>query len=69
MTHKTVAYSRQKGKDIASGDTLSGVDNRERAIMVDLEKIIAAVAERDDLVKYRTALQSVVDRIRKASGV
>jgi hypothetical protein len=66
---KQATTARQKGKDIASGDTLSGVDNRERAIMVDLEKIIAAVAERDDLVKYKTALQSVVDRIRKASGV
>tara|TARA_A100001515_G_scaffold142216_1_gene140544 strand:+ start:746 stop:1183 length:438 start_codon:yes stop_codon:yes gene_type:complete len=66
---KQATVARQKGKDIASGDTLSGIDNRERAIMVDLEKIIAAVAEKDDLVKYKTALQSIVDRIRKASGV
>jgi len=61
--------ARQKGKDIASGDTLSGVNNRERAIMVDLEKVIAAVAEEDDLVKYKSVLQSVVDKIRKAAGV
>ena len=61
--------ARQKGKDIASGDALSGVDARERAIMVDLEKIIAAVAEEDDLVKYKSALQAVVDKIRKSAGV
>jgi hypothetical protein len=61
--------ARQKGKDIASGDTLSGIDNRERAIMVDLEKIIAAIAEEDDLVKYKSQLQAVVDKMRKASGV
>lgn len=61
--------ARQKGKDIQSGAALSGIDNRERAIMVDLEKIIAAIAEEDDLVKYKAALQGVVDKIRKASGV
>ena len=61
--------ARQKGKDIQSGTALSGIDNRERAIMVDLEKIIAAIAEEDDLVKYKAALQGVVDKIRKAAGV
>tara|TARA_R100000234_G_scaffold12737_1_gene7070 strand:- start:119 stop:403 length:285 start_codon:yes stop_codon:yes gene_type:complete len=61
--------ARQKGKDIASGDALSGVTTRERAIMVDLEKIIAAIAEKDDLAKYRSALQAVVDKIRKSAGV
>ena len=66
-TQATLA--RQKGKDIASGAALSGIDNRERAIMVDLEKIIAAIAEEDDLVKYKPALQAVVDKIRKAAGI
>ena len=61
--------ARQKGKDIASGDVLSGVTTRERAIMVDLEKIIAAIAEEDDLVKYKADLQNVVDRLRKKAGV
>tara|TARA_Y100001963_G_C6679178_1_gene399026 strand:+ start:641 stop:925 length:285 start_codon:yes stop_codon:yes gene_type:complete len=61
--------ARQKGKDIASGAALSGIDNRERAIMVDLEKIIAAIAEEDDLVKYKSALQAVVNKIRKAAGI
>ena len=61
--------ARQKGKDIASGDALSGVTTRERAIMVDLEKIIAAIAEEDDLVKYKVDLQNVVDRLRKKAGV
>ena len=37
--------------------------------MVDLEKIIAAIAEKDDLVKYRSALQAVVNKLRKAAGV
>jgi hypothetical protein len=61
--------ARQKGKDIESGAALSGIDNRERAIMVDLEKIIAAIAEEDDLVKYKADLQNLVNKMRKASGV
>jgi hypothetical protein len=61
--------ARQKGKDIESGAALSGIDNRERAIMVDLEKIIAAIAEEDDLVKYKSDLQSVVNKLRKKAGV
>ena len=66
---KQAAFAREKGKGIASGEELSGIDNRERAIMVDLEKIIAAIAEKDDLVKYRSALQAVVNKLRKAAGV
>jgi hypothetical protein len=61
--------ARQKGKDIESGGALSGIDNRERAIMVDLEKIIAAIAEEDDLVKYKSDLQNVVNKLRKKAGV
>ena len=61
--------AQQKGKAIAAGDALSGIDNRERAIMVDLEKIIAAIAEKDDLVKYKSALQTVVDKLRKDAGI
>jgi len=61
--------ARQKGKDIESGAALSGIDNRERAIMVDLEKIIAAIAEEDDLVKYKSDLQNVVNKLRKKAGV
>tara|TARA_R110002124_G_scaffold141041_1_gene305472 strand:+ start:206 stop:490 length:285 start_codon:yes stop_codon:yes gene_type:complete len=61
--------ARQKGKDIESGASLSGIDNRERAIMVDLEKIIAAIAEEDDLLKYKADLQNVVNRLRKKAGV
>ena len=66
---KQASLAQQKGKAIASGDALGGIDNRERAIMVDLEKLIAAIAEKDDLVKYKSALQAVVDKIRKDAGV
>jgi len=66
---KQASLAQQKGKAIASGDALGGIDNRERAIMVDLEKIIAAIAEKDDLIKYKSALQAVVDKIRKDAGV
>ena len=64
-----VTQARQKAKGIASGAELAGINNRERAIMVDLEKIIAAIAEKDDLVKYKSSLQAVIDRLRKAAGV
>jgi len=66
---KQAMLARQKGKDITSGEQLGGITARERSIMVDLEKIIAAVAEKDDLVKYKSALQSVIDRLRKSAGV
>ena len=66
---KQAMLARQKGKDITSGEQLAGITARERSIMVDLEKIIAAVAEKDDLVKYKSALQSVIDRLRKSAGV
>ena len=66
---KQAAGEKQRGKDIASGETLGGVDNKERAILVDIEKILTAIAEKDDLNKYRPQLQTVIDMLRKKAGV
>ena len=41
----------EKSKAIAKGDTLGGVDNKERAMLVQIEKILTDIAEKDDLAK------------------
>jgi len=66
---KQAMFSREKAKGISSGEQLSGIEPPERSIMVDLEKIIAAIAEKDNLIKYKSVLQTVVNRLRKAAGV
>jgi len=57
-----------RSKAIAKGDTLDGVDNRERGLLVQIEKILTDIAEKDDLVKYRTALQTVLKNLLKVSS-
>ena len=57
-----------RSKAIAKGDTLDGVDNRERGLLVQIEKILTDIAEKDDLVKYRAALQTVLKNLLKVSA-
>ena len=57
-----------RSKAIAKGDTLDGVDNRERGLLVQIEKILTDIAEKDDLVKYRSALQTVLKNLLKVSS-
>jgi len=58
----------EKSKAIAKGDTLGGVDNKERGMLVQIEKILTDIAERDDLIKYRSALQTVLKNLLKVSA-
>jgi len=58
----------EKSKAIAKGDTLGGVDNKERGMLVQIEKILTDIAEKDDLVKYRTTLQTVLKNLLKVSA-
>jgi len=61
--------SREKAQAVASGEELSGIDPKERAILTDLDKVMSAIAEKDDLVKYKAILQNVVNQLRKKAGV
>jgi len=58
----------EKSKAIAKGDTLGGVDNRERGMLVQIEKILTDIADKDDLIKYRSALQTVLKNLLKVSA-
>ena len=58
----------EKSKAITKGDTLDGVDNKERAMLVQIEKIMTDIAEKDNLIKYRSVLQTVLKNLLKLSA-
>ena len=58
----------ERSKAIAKGDTLGGVDNKERGMLVQIEKILTDIAEKDDLVKYRSVLQTTLKNLLKLSA-
>ena len=58
----------EKSKAIAKGDTLGGVDDKERGMLVQIEKILTDIAEKDDLIKYRSALQNILKNLLKVSA-
>ena len=59
----------EKAKDIRGGSALANVEPIENAILLDVEKVLTAIAEEDDLNKYRNILQNVVNVLRKKAGV
>jgi hypothetical protein len=61
--------SRDRAKDIQSGDKLGDVDNKERAMLLQIQNILTKVAEEEDLLKYRSALEGVLKRLLKTTGV
>ena len=52
-----------RSKEIAGGKILGGVDNRERAMLTQIEKALTKIADVDDLTKYRSALQTVLKQL------
>jgi len=56
---------KERGAAIGKGDVLQGVDNRERAILTDVEKVLTQVADTDDLIKYRPMLQAFLKKVMK----
>ena len=58
----------EKSKAITKGDTLGGVDNKERGMLVQIEKILTDIAEKDDLIKYRSGLETVLRNLLKISA-
>tara|TARA_R110000824_G_scaffold72683_2_gene185396 strand:+ start:237 stop:974 length:738 start_codon:yes stop_codon:yes gene_type:complete len=59
---------KERGAMIGKGDVLPGVDNRERAILTDVEKVLTQVADTDDLIKYRPMLQAFLKKVLKLAG-
>jgi len=58
----------ERSKAIAKGDALGGIDNKERGMLVQIEKILTDIAEKDDLLKYRTVLQTTLKNLLKISA-
>ena len=58
---------REKSKQIAQGDALEGVTGKERAILRDIEEILAYIAEKDDLYRYKVPLEALLGRLLKKS--
>ena len=58
----------ERSKAIAKGNTLGGIDNKERGMLVQIEKILTDIAEKDDLLKYRSTLQTVLKNLLKVSA-
>jgi hypothetical protein len=58
----------ERSKAIAKGDTLGGIDNKERGMLVQIEKILTDIAEKDDLLKYRSVLQTTLKNLLKLSA-
>jgi len=59
----------EKSRGIQKGDIAKQVTNKERAILQDIEVLLTAIAEKDDLIKYKGTLQQVLDLLRKRAGV
>lgn len=57
-----------RSKAIASGDTLGGVDNKERGMLQHVEELLTKVAEQDDLSEYRPVLRAALKQIAAVSA-
>jgi hypothetical protein len=57
-----------RSKAIAGGDILGGVDNRERAMLTQIEKALTKIADEDDLTVYRGPLQTVLKQLLAVSS-
>jgi hypothetical protein len=58
----------ERSKAIAKGDTLGGIDNKERDMLLRIEKALTSIADRDNLIKYRSVVQTVLQKLLAASG-
>ena len=57
-----------RSKAIASGDTLGGVDSKERGMLGHIEDLLIKVAEQDDLSEYRPILRAALKQIASVSA-
>ena len=58
----------ERSKEIAGGKILGGVDNKERGMLTQIEKILTKIADEDDLTTYRPNLQAVLKQLLAVSS-
>ena len=58
----------ERSKEIAGGKILGGVDNKERGMLTQIEKVITKIADEDDLTTYRPNLQAVLKQLLAVSS-
>jgi len=70
MSQSAQSMEKKKiGAQIGAGDILKGVDNKERAMLQHVEKILTDIAEKDDLTAYRSWLKTVfANLVKKVEG-
>ena len=57
------AKELEKSKGIRSGDSMKDVTTRERSILQSVEDALTKVAEEGDLNKYRSQLETLLQRM------
>ena len=55
----------QTARDVASGRDGGGLDQRERAMLMQIQKIMTQVADEGDLTKFRAPLETVLKNLIK----
>tara|TARA_R100000008_G_scaffold1988_3_gene1671 strand:- start:1220 stop:1861 length:642 start_codon:yes stop_codon:yes gene_type:complete len=58
------AAIKAKGTQLAQGDALGGVDQKERKMLQDLENILTKVADQDNLLKFRPITLEYLKKIQ-----
>ena len=58
----------ERSKEIAGGKILGGVDNKERGMLTQIEKVLTKIADEDDLTAYRPNLQAVLKQLLAVSS-
>ena len=61
------AGAKARGASIAQGDKLAGLDDRERAILQDVEEVLYQVADRGDLDDFRSDLERLLKKMLDAT--
>ncbi len=60
--------TRKRATDVASGDILQGVEEKERAILHDVQALLTQVADEGDLESFRPQLQAALKNILDRSN-
>lgn len=60
--------TKELSRDISKGNVFQGLDNNERKIIQDIDKILRQVADEGNLKDYRSQLQTVLKNILQKSS-
>ena len=62
---KQAQLTKQKGADIGTGAVLGGVEDAERQILIQVEEVLTGLADKADLVRYRSTLKTFLEQFIK----